>query len=212
PYSIARKLCLVSLGARRAVLPEMLRTVYLNSSDVPAFVHALRMQEEYAQTYPALCFEYTRFICNIWIGDPEQVYRLFVALSVPESDIGLLAPVLLSAPSLAINLSSMGLLTRCVEHAWTHMSQNVDGQRSPPAWGTKTLTLSEMNMDQWDIATRTSGSAFLASLAHLIVIPASNRHISDRYSGIIGANEYTLHRWIMDTPWASFKRLETVSL
>lgn len=212
PYSVARKLCLVSRGARRAVLPEMLRTVCLNSSDVPAFVHALRMQEEYAQTYPALCFEYTRYIRNIWIGDPEHLSRFFVSLSVPEPDIGLLAPVLLGAPSLATNLSSMDLLTRCVEHAWTHMSRNVDDQRSSPAWGTKTLTLSEVNMEQWDIATRASGSAFLASLTHLIVVPASNRHINDRYSGIIGAKEYTLHRWITHIPWASFERLETISL
>jgi hypothetical protein len=67
-------------------------------------------------------------------------------------------------------------------------------------------------MHRWDIATLASGSAFLASLAHLIVIPTSNSHIFDRHLGHIGPNDYALHRWITHTSWASFKNLKTVSL
>ncbi|KAG1892179.1 hypothetical protein F4604DRAFT_1543736, partial [Suillus subluteus] len=208
PYSTARTLCLVSRAVRRVALPEMLHTVLLGFRNVRAFVHALRMQAEYAQTDSSLCLAYTRYIRNIWIGHPT---------SVPESDLDLLAPILLGAPSLAIDFSSMDLLTRCVEHAWAHMDKNIDRQRSPPPWRTKTLTLSGMVISPWHITTRRpSGSTFLASVAHLVVLPHtqidSNLHVIRRITGVIGSQDYALPRWMRHAPWASFRRLESISL
>ncbi|KAG1815673.1 uncharacterized protein BJ212DRAFT_234467 [Suillus subaureus] len=207
PYSTARTLCLVSRVVRRVALPEMLHTVLLSFRNVRAFVHALRMQAEYAQTDSCLYLAYTRHIRNIWIGHP---------ISVPESDLDLLAPVLLGAPSLAIDFSSMDLVKRCVEHTWTHVDKNIDRQCSPPPWRTKTLTLSGMGIAPWHIIKRPSGSAFLASVAHLITLPHtqidSNLHIIRRTTGVIGPQDYVLPRWMRHAPWALFKGLESVSL
>ncbi|KAG2042169.1 hypothetical protein BDR03DRAFT_997079 [Suillus americanus] len=207
PYSTARALCLVCRAVRRVALPEMLHTVLLGFHNVRSFAHALRMQAEYAQTNSVLCLAYTRYIRNIWIGHPK---------SVPESDLHLLAPVLLSVPSLAIDFSSMDLLTRCVEHAWTHMDKNIDHQRSSPPWRTKTLTLSGMVIAPWRITGRPSGSAFLASVVHIIVLPHtqidSNLHVIRRVTGVIGSQDYALPRWMRHAPWASFNRLESISL
>jgi hypothetical protein len=206
-YSTARTLCLVCRAARHVALPEMLHTVLLDFCNVRAFVHALRMQSEYGQTDSSLCLAYTHYIRNIWIGHPK---------SVPDSDLDLLAPVLLGAPSLAIDFSSMDLLIRCVEHAWTHMDKNINRQRSPPPWNTKTLTLSGMVIAPWHITKRPSGTAFLASVAHLIVLPHaqidSNLHVIRRATGVLGPQDYALPRWTRHAPWASFKRLESVSL
>ncbi|KAG2369723.1 hypothetical protein BDR07DRAFT_1604548 [Suillus spraguei] len=211
-YSTARALCLVSRFFRRVALPEMLHTVLLGFRNVTAFVHALRMQEMYAQTNSDLHLAYTRHIHNIWVGH----FRAGTPMSVPELDLGLLAPVLLSAPSLAINFSNMDLLTRCVEHAWTHMDKNINCECSPPPWSTKTLTLSGVGTSPWHIKEHPSGLAFLASLAHLVVLPHtqidSNLHVIRRAASVIGPQDYVLPRWMRHAPWTLFKRLETVSL
>ncbi|KAG2073512.1 hypothetical protein BDR04DRAFT_286811 [Suillus decipiens] len=210
PYSTAHTLCLVSRFFRSVALPEMLHTVLLGFRNVTAFVHALRMQEIYAETNSDLRLAYTHHIRNIWVG------HFRAGTPVPELDLGLLAPVLLSAPSLAIDFSNMDLLTRCVEHAWTHMDSNINRECSPPPWSTKTLTLSGMNTSLWHINMHPSGLAFLASIAHLVALPhsqiGSNLHVFRRAVSVIEPQDYALPRWMKHAPWASFKRLETVSL
>lgn len=222
PYSTARKLCLVSQYVRRHVaLPEMLHTVLLDSRNKKAFVHALRMQKEYTQTDSHLCFEYTSYIHNIWIGEfcpsPEYTFaHRSDAMFVPHSDLGLLAPVLLGAPSLAIDFASMYFLTRCVEHVWTDMGEDTDQECSPPPWRTKTLTLLGNVTRPCPMTMLASGSAFLASLAHLIVLPNSlgdvSLHVAGRAIGAVGPRDYILPQWMAHAPWALLKRLETVSL
>ncbi|KAG1783035.1 hypothetical protein EV702DRAFT_239495 [Suillus placidus] len=221
PYSTARTLCLVSRAVRRIALPEMLHTVLLGFHNVTAFVHALSMQKAYAQKNPGLCLAYTRHIRNIWIGKfcvgPELIpEHSSFGTSVPESAIDLFAPVLLAAPSLAIDFSSMDLLTCCVDHAWTRMSKDIDRECLPPPWSTKTLTISGMVITPWRITALASRSAFLASVAHLIVLShtesSSNLHVIRRAAGTIGPRDYNLPRWMTHAPWASFKKLETISL
>ncbi|KAG2155055.1 uncharacterized protein EDB93DRAFT_1130985 [Suillus bovinus] len=223
PYSTAHKLCLVSQHVRRHVaLPEMLHTVLLDSHNKVAFVHALRMQKEYAQTDSRLCFAYTRYINNIWIGEfclggeYFYMYRGSNGMFVPDSDLDLLAPVLLGAPSLAIDFGWMHFLTRCVEHAWTHMGEDIDQRCLLPPWRTKTLALSGLVTDPWPMTMFASGQAFLASLAHLVVLPNTIRdlssHVVGRALGIVGPQDYILPHWMINAPWALLKRLESISL
>ncbi|KAG1755421.1 hypothetical protein EDB19DRAFT_405057 [Suillus lakei] len=108
PYSTARKICLVSKAVRRIALPEMLHTVLLDLSQRKSFRACSTHAKEYALQYPDLCFAYTRYIRNIWIGESgcpsdTPVYSSFT--SEPLSDLDLMAPVVLGAPSLAIDFS-----------------------------------------------------------------------------------------------------------
>ncbi|KAG2090605.1 uncharacterized protein F5147DRAFT_840950 [Suillus discolor] len=175
-YSTARELCLVFRASRHVALPIMLHTVLLDFRNMPAFLRALHMQNEYAHTYPALRFEYTPYIRNIWFGErwggrpsDAHVYSRFT--SEPVSDLELIAPILLGASSLAIEFSCLDLLAFCVELAWSRMDDNIDRGCLPLPWNIKTLTLSRIICDSWDMARLASGSAFLASITHLIAIP-----------------------------------------
>ncbi|KAG1755433.1 hypothetical protein EDB19DRAFT_1867647 [Suillus lakei] len=218
PYSTARKICLVSKAARRVALREMLHTVLLDSRNLTAFVQALRMQKEYSQEEHPFEFAYTPHIRNLWIGGfcrcPTDPPMHATTTSEPESNLDLMAPVLLGVPSLAIALSSLDLLTCSVEHVWNRMDKNIDRERSLPPWRTKTLTLLGTSTGPWHIATLASGSAFLASIAHLIALPQAQTllHVVHRASGIIGPRDYIMSWHLRHVPWDSFKSLESVSL
>lgn len=220
-YSTARELCLVSRAFRHIALPIMLHTVLLDSRNMPAFLHALHMQNEYAHTYPALRFEYTPYIRNIWFGErcggrpsDAHVYSRFT--SEPVSDLELIAPVLLSASSLAIEFWCLDLLEYCVELAWGRMDDNIDRGCLPLPWNITTLTLSRITCDSWDMTRLASGSAFLASITHLIAIPPDERDISShilfRTMCGVGCQSYAAPLWMEYVPWDSFERLERVSL
>ncbi|KAG2054862.1 hypothetical protein BDR06DRAFT_361590 [Suillus hirtellus] len=220
-YRTARKLCLVSHTLRHFALPIMLHTVVLDFCNMPAFLHALRMQNEYAQTHPALRFEYTPHVRNIWIGPcldvcPSDAPVDSSLTSEPVSDLDLIAPVLLGASSLAIYFSCLNLLTSCIERAWTRMDKNIDNGSLPLPWKTKTLTLSRMTSDSWEMAKLASGSAFLASITHFIALPPEEHdallHILLRTKRAIGPQNYGTPLWMSDVPWNSFERLEKVSL
>ncbi|KAG1755430.1 hypothetical protein EDB19DRAFT_2034150 [Suillus lakei] len=217
PYSTARKICLVSKAARRIAMREMLHTVLLDSRNMTAFVQALYMQREYAQQQHPFEFAYTAHIRRLWIGEfcgcltGALVHS--ITTSEPESSLDLIAPVLLGVPSLAIAFTSMNLLTCSVEHVW---NLNIDRERSPPPWRTKTLTLSGMSAGPWHMPMLASGLAFLASITHLIALPDTRRdtflHVLHRASGVIGSRDYNLPSCMSQVPWASFKSLESVSL
>ncbi|KAG1787026.1 uncharacterized protein HD556DRAFT_1002952 [Suillus plorans] len=220
-YATARKLCLVSRIFRHLALPIMLHTVVLDFENMTAFLRALRMQNEYAQTYPALRFEYTPHVRNIWIGPcldecPSDAPVDSSFTSEPVSDLELIAPVLLGASSLAIYFSCLNLLTSCIELAWTRMDQNIDNGSLPLPWNTKTLTLSRMSCDSWEMTKLASGSAFLASITHFIALPPDENdalvHILLRTERIIGPQNYAMPLWMSYVPWNSFERLERVSL
>ncbi|KAG1829688.1 hypothetical protein EV424DRAFT_412824 [Suillus variegatus] len=221
-YTTARKLCLVSRTLRHFALPIMLHTVVLDYQNMPAFLHALRMQNEYAQTHSALRFEYTPHVCNIWIGlcldvCPSDALVDSSLTSEPVSDLDLIAPVLLGASSLAIYFSCLNLLTSCIERAWTRMDKNIDNGSLLLPWKTKTLTLSRMTpCDSWEMTKLASGSAFLASIAHFIALPPDENdallHILLRTKRVIGPQNYAMPLWMLDVLWNSFERLERVSL
>ncbi|KAG1728907.1 hypothetical protein EDB19DRAFT_1832596 [Suillus lakei] len=222
PYLSALALCRVSKIVRRAVLPELLHTILLRDSiHVEKFVHALRIQKVHKQGGSDLHLEYAPRVHKMWIichgGNLKPAHLLNTprayALKPSESplDISLLAPILLTAPSLALGWSSLDLLVECLEHAWkSRVATHVNNEHSPPPWSTQTLTLScspPTSGPRWERLTDTpQGSTFLASISHL----STNPYVCDYKSHI--SRDYCLPLWMEVTPWASFKSLKTVFL
>ncbi|KAG1734493.1 hypothetical protein EDB19DRAFT_1727298 [Suillus lakei] len=198
PYESALSLCRVSKLVRRTVLPELLRTVLLPEyNNVTGFVRALRIQQESALRGSDLHFDFTGRINRIWFGQicepPPQapVHRSFASSTTSELaiDFSLLAPVLLSASSLALDFESLWLLYGCLESAWnSHILMN-DPERI----------------------------RFLASISRLTFLSPTKAetHLLPTYDPCFGDMEhrkYPLPEWMMNVPWDSFKRLKTVSL
>ncbi|KAG2133733.1 hypothetical protein DEU56DRAFT_888805 [Suillus clintonianus] len=208
PYSNARALCHFSRAVRRAVLPQLLHTILLGDNDtVRVFVHALHMQKMYAEKANHLRFDYIPHVHKIWIGPQCQVPWAYTLIERPLS-ISLLSPVLLAAPSIALDWTSMDLLEGCLEHAWkSRAATHANNEHSPPPWNTQTLILSHeppTSGARWGCLTDTpQGSAFLASISHL------STTTSMLWSS---ASSYRMPRWMEVTPWASFKSLQIVSL
>ncbi|KAG1744098.1 uncharacterized protein EDB91DRAFT_1050809 [Suillus paluster] len=214
PYSSALSLCRVSKIIRRTVLPEILHTVLLSEyHNMTAFVHALRLQNTYAQQGNHLHFNYAAHIRKIWFGQicepPPQapMRRNFALYAQSESDIdfSLLAPVLLSAPSLALDFGSLWLLYGCIESVWnSHVAMNIDHEHFPP-WSTKSLTLVGDLIRWHPLTSSAEGSAFLASISRLTFLSPTTFDDLEPQS-------HLLPEWMASVPWASFKSLRTVSL
>ncbi|KAG2338272.1 hypothetical protein BDR05DRAFT_969342 [Suillus weaverae] len=226
PYASALSLCRVSKIVRRTVLPELLRTILLPEyNNVTAFVRALRMQQAFALQENDLRFDYAGRVDRIWFGQicepPPQapVHSSFASSATSELDVdfSLLAPVLLSAPSLALDFESLWLLYGCLESAWNSHIHINDPERARPSWRTNILTLvGEFN--RWRPLTSTAeGSAFLASISRLSFLSPTNAetHLLPTYDPCFDDLEhrkYPLPEWMTNVPWDSFKRLRTVSL
>ncbi|KAG2140119.1 hypothetical protein DEU56DRAFT_856290 [Suillus clintonianus] len=251
PYSTTLSLCLVSKNFREIVLPYLLHTVSLpKSQNVRKFVEALHMQEAYAQESSPFQFEYASFVQKIWIGEDEDLAEPnllrtlgYELASERERAMGLLAPVLLTAPSIALAWTSLGLLSDCLEIAWeSRTDTDVNNEHSPPPWKTQTLTLSGKadSVRPWEFLMGTShGSAFVASILHLASNNTSNNlpwgpltdtpqtwaELADMgflcdegmdprwLAHYLSYDQmYNLPQWMERTPWASFQKLQTVSL
>lgn len=231
PYSSALALCQVSSITRRAVLPQLLRTVLLSKdNNVTSFVHALRMQKLYRQQGHRLHFEYAAHIHSIWIGEicvPPPVAPLQGEFSpntpvrdTAETDIdfSVLAPVILSASSLAIDFASLFLLCGCLEHAWsTHTSINAHPECCLPPWSVKSLTFSG-EFTRWLPLTSTAeGSAFLASISHLMFLSLTRSTPTtvcrcDPCLDYVRHLDYSLPEWMTSVPWVALKSIQAVSL
>ncbi|KAG2074378.1 hypothetical protein BDR04DRAFT_1151085 [Suillus decipiens] len=126
----------------------------------------------------------------------------------------LLAPILLTASSLALNWTSLDLLVECLEHAWKSRAvAHVVDEYSPPPWNTQTLMLSctpPTTGPRWERLTDTpQGSAVLGLISHL----STNPYVYDHKSYTTDScRDYRLPLWMEITPWASFKSLKTVFL
>ncbi|KAF9235269.1 hypothetical protein BU15DRAFT_17332, partial [Melanogaster broomeanus] len=189
PYACALALSRVSKAVRRATLPVMLHTVLLpRRRRVVKFVAALRIQSGFALANRPLFVDYATSIHRIMIGpcpDPPpsapMASRFFRASSRESIDFSLLAPVLLSAPSLALDFQSALLLCDCLNWAWQHhgpgsgedgvgMGASLQRSRSPLAHRPRFTLLG--SAARWRPFTSTpEGSAFLASLSHLLILP-----------------------------------------
>jgi len=225
PYASALSLCHVSKIVRRTVLPELLRTVMLPEyKNVTAFVRALRMQRAFALQENDLRFDYAGRIDRIWFGricePPPQapVHSNFASSIMSELDVdfSLLAPVLLSSPSLALDFESLWLLYGCLESAWNSHNYMNDIERTPPRRTTNLTLVGAFN--RWrPLTSTTEGSAFLASISRLSFLSptTAETHLLPTYDPCFDDMEhrkYPLPEWMTNVPWASFKRLQTVSL
>ncbi|KAF9222447.1 hypothetical protein BS17DRAFT_783721 [Gyrodon lividus] len=190
PYASGLALCHVSKAVRRVALPAMLHTVFLPCrSSITKFVAALRVQKGFSLTNQLLFIDYTTYVRRMWVGHnpepPPSAPRAssFFRTSSREGggiDFSLLAPVLLGAPSLGVDFSSVSLLCDCLDWAWQHDAPasgeddtGVDTslQRSMLPWRTSTLTLSRGFFRWLPFISTSEGSAFLASLPSLILLP-----------------------------------------
>ncbi|OAX33133.1 hypothetical protein K503DRAFT_550309 [Rhizopogon vinicolor AM-OR11-026] len=227
PYSSAITLCRVSRITRHAVLPQLLHTVLLSEeSNVTSFMNALRMQELYRQQINHLYFAYAAHVRRIWIGQicapppAPPIHGSFPPntpvynTSEPDIDFSILAPVIFGAQSLALDFASLFLLCGCLECAW-----NTHPARSTPPWSTKTLALSG-NFTRWlPLTSTTEGSAFLASISHLIFLyPVRFKPYYTICSRLdpcfddVQSPDYSLPAWMTNVPWAAFKNIQAVSL
>ncbi|KAG2155887.1 uncharacterized protein EDB93DRAFT_1055825, partial [Suillus bovinus] len=209
PYSSALALCLVSKEVRKTVLPEILRTVLLPQlHNVTAFVDALRMQETYAQQDHQFKFDYAKHVRRIWMGQfrgrlPGLSLNGFGQMQ-SGLDLSPLAPVLLAAPSIAVDFENLELLSACLFHAWKSRSDN--HEESPALYSPKSLMVTgSESTRQWASYIKTDhGAAFLASISHVIsithTIADSTRHQRGTCHRENAAKIYKLPDWMMRAP------------
>ncbi|KAG1848108.1 hypothetical protein F4604DRAFT_1973974 [Suillus subluteus] len=187
------------------------------------FVDALHMQQAYTQQGHQSKFNYTKYIRRIWMERfngslpgpslPGLYPNAFGPMS-PGPDLSLLAPVLLAAPSIAVDFENVGLLSGCIFHAWKSRVDNHKG--SPALYNPKTLTVTgfECVTPEWSSFTNSiHGAAFLASLSHVISITYTmyeqNRHVCHLCHFSNKWKIYQLPKWM---EWAPFRSLQTFSL
>ncbi|KAG2351064.1 hypothetical protein BDR07DRAFT_1446950 [Suillus spraguei] len=224
PYSSAISLSCVSKFVRRIVLPEILHTVLLpEDRHIAAFERALRMQKTYIdQEQQDLIFDYTSCVRRIWIGEIRML------LSTPNDPFGpdcdvldatLLAPLILAVPSLAIDCTSLNILSVCLAQACNpHLGFNLDDRNSPLPWNTKSLTLSgDFFLYQWQgFIAGIRGYSFIASIPHFTslyssIFPHYQRFYREPPEGMESQDSgtYTVPFLMARAP---FKKLETFSV
>ncbi|OJA13300.1 hypothetical protein AZE42_12416 [Rhizopogon vesiculosus] len=92
---------------------------------------------------------------------------------------------------------------------------NTHLESSPPPWGVETLTLSGKITLWHSLMSTAEGSAFLASITHLIFLSPTHFTpycLSNHDSCIDDEKGYDPPGWLVIVSWASFKSVQTVSL
>ncbi|KAG2343979.1 hypothetical protein BDR05DRAFT_208768 [Suillus weaverae] len=231
PYSSALSLSRVSKIVRRTVLPELLHTVLLpGDRHVTAFIRALRMQRTYIdQQQHDLSLDYASRVHRMRIGECQWPLRdpsaPFISSFTPsaaepdsESDVSLLAPLILAVPSLAIEFVSLELLLGCLKHVCnSDVDLNADHRNSPFPWSTKSLTLSgSISLRWWPFMGTIHGYTFLTSIQHLTLLSSTlyetYRHFAGHCTSDIeprGSEPCKVPLWVARAP---FKKLQTFSM
>ncbi|KAG1774577.1 hypothetical protein EV702DRAFT_1122957, partial [Suillus placidus] len=215
PYSTALTLCRVSRVVRRAVLPELLRTILLRQShSLKAFANALRIQKAYAKKGSDLFFDYTSVVQRLWIRD-HNVTEQILQDSKLKPIMSVLVPVLLAAPALAIDSGHLKVVVQCMEDAWTSRADpDVDHKSSPFPGKTQSLTILGHCTDDEIFEQIRKGSGFLASIPRLTYLVDMGID-GDKFRDISRGEkspEDALEVWMRDIPWACMKSLETFSV
>lgn len=206
-YASALAICRVSRYFRRAVMPIMLECVFLwEDRQVIAFCHALRMQKEYSQQGNDLQIEYKAHICRIWVGricepDAESSCAGRCITTEPWINFSILAPVLLAAPSLALDCGSLYLLDRCIKY---ELLRHPDNSPQRP-WSTKNLALS--GTIEPSRVRKSTSQIFFASVSHFIILPS---RIADE-ARAKGDGTLNVPEWFKRFPWTFFNTVEAIS-
>ncbi|KAG1732550.1 hypothetical protein EDB19DRAFT_2026951 [Suillus lakei] len=219
-----------------------------STTRIPAYHIAPENSKERIRTRPPrsqsppLCISDPR----VWIGEdadllefPLLYTRSYSRKIERKLALSLLAQVLLAAPSIALDWTSMSLLSDCLEFAWlSHAEVNINNAHSPRPWVTRTLTLSgDATYKPWKLLQNPHGFAFLASISHLTskaapwgrytdtphgqevrsYWPQSDPHKpwKDPFYLVPSLNfpsDHCLPSWMKNIVWASFKSIQTVSL
>ncbi|OJA10962.1 hypothetical protein AZE42_08483 [Rhizopogon vesiculosus] len=223
PYSSALALCRVSRTFRRIVLPLLLHTILLSEAkNVIAFIHALTMQEAYAQQENHLHVDYAAHIHRIWIGEIQR--SDFDNVQFDEglrSFLYVLAPVLLASKSIAFNFQSLFILRICIENALiSYFDSNANKSFPPPSpWSIKTLTLSG-DVAHYGLMDAVLLYAFHASITHIIFLSPPRLQFNSNFLPLNVARMpdellcYDIfHRMSECTfPWDFLKSLQSISV
>ncbi|KAG2028366.1 hypothetical protein BDR03DRAFT_1027536 [Suillus americanus] len=186
PYASALSLCRISKIVRRAVLPELLRTMLLpESSEVVVFresrntttsefssvLYACSKHSLYKKMTSVSDFDYAGRVDRIWFGQIcEPPLRAPVHRSFALSTTSSLTSSAYWHRYLALGFESLWLLYRCLESAWnSHMNDPEQAE------------------------------------THLLPT-------YDPCSDDLEHRKYPLPEWMTSVPWDLFKRLRTVSL
>ena len=193
-YSTALALASVSYAIRQVTMPYLLHTVVLHStSNVHAFIDALRLQEEYSQCNSRLRLEYKTLVRRLWSTECWDGVVDDIAHS--GTDYTVLYPILSGLESLGLNFRSLSLLYNGLAHASLNFAQE---------WKCRHVTLAGP-MVRWKPLTSTpEGLAFLGQITHLTLwIP---EHTT--FSGFPPPfSEGLVPQWVQTAPFAYMPNL-----
>jgi hypothetical protein len=187
--------------------------------DVLAFLHALQMQNIYALQKHHLQVDYAAHARRIWIGETKLInggLSKNPRFHLDRHHFSLLAPVLLASQSLAVDVTSLYVLDRCIEHAWkSHTRSNIDESSTLP-WSVKTLTLAGC-LAYYRPTCTAEGYAFLASISHIIFLsPTSFYRFPGELLSFDGEpnllSRDNLPERMNKFPWTYLKSIQSVSL
>ena len=191
-YSTALALASVSYAMRQVTMPYLLHTVVLHStSNVHAFINALRLQEEHSQCSSRLRLEYKTLVRRLW--STECWDGVVDDLAHSGTDYAVLYPILSGLESLGLNFRSLSLLYNGLAHASLNFAQE---------WKCRRLTLAGP-MVRWKPLTSTpEGLAFLGQVTHLTLwIP---EHTTTA-SGLL--SESPVPKWVQSAPFVYMPNL-----
>lgn len=211
PYSNLLTLCLVSHAVRQAAITELLDTVLLSEAhNVYAFIRAILMQRHHSQNGSRLAMDYSMHVRRMWCGTCWEALVDEPRDSASWLDYTALWEVMRNVESLGIHYQSLHLLYNGLSTEVNAMEvDDVDGKSisSTTRWKCRKITFAG-DYWRWKPLTSTKeGSAFLASISHLVLWMAD--HSPEQQSGSTINSDVT-PRWMENVPFETMKSLTDV--
>lgn len=198
-YSTTLALASVSYAMRQVTMPYLLYTVVLRStSNLHAFINALRLQEEHSQCSSRLRLDYKRLVRRLWSTECLESVVDDRAHSGP-TDYTVLYPILSGLSSLGLNFRSLSLLYNGLAHA---ASLNFAQE-----WKCRHVTLAGP-MVRWKPLTSTpEGLAFLGQITHLTLWIPEHTPASGFPPSPPPFSESPVPRWVQTAPFVYMPNL-----
>jgi len=212
PYSNALNLCLVSHAVRQATIPQLLDRVILSEgNNINAFIRAILIQRTHRKNQSRLAVDYSAYVRRMWCGTCWEVLVDEPEDSPSWLDYGALWEVMRNVESLGIHLQSMHLLYNGLATEVYAMDVDEAGGKdisSMTQWKCRRVTLTG-DYCRWRPLTSTAeGSAFLASITHLVL------WMPDHYHGWQSAsttNSEVTPKWMENVPFEMMGSLTDVA-